>query len=73
MSTYRPFRCNLQPEWLLYIYIPAVAFVLFSLFCVSCRDPGLMERVTVSLVCVVFDRHSTFPALTLLFDFDHQG
>ncbi|GAX19916.1 hypothetical protein FisN_1Lh615 [Fistulifera solaris] len=34
------------PQWLLYLYIPAVLFVLLSLFCVSCRDPGLMERVT---------------------------
>jgi hypothetical protein len=28
------------------IYFPIVAFVMLSLFCVSCRDPGLMERVT---------------------------
>lgn len=37
-----------QPSWLLYVYIPAVLMVLVFLFCVSCRDPGLMERVTVS-------------------------
>lgn len=28
------------------IYYPILAFVLVILFCVSCRDPGLMERVT---------------------------
>jgi hypothetical protein len=37
-----------QPMWILYIYVPAVVSVLVFLFCVSCRDPGLMERVTVS-------------------------
>jgi hypothetical protein len=36
-----------QPDWMLVFYVPAVIFVLISLFCVSCRDPGLMERVTV--------------------------
>jgi hypothetical protein len=34
-----------QPSWILYIYFPAVGFVLVALACVSCRDPGLMERV----------------------------
>ena len=34
------------PWWLALIYIPAVCMVLIFLFCVSCRDPGLMERVT---------------------------
>jgi hypothetical protein len=29
-----------------YIYFPVLGFVLASLFCVSCQDPGLMERVT---------------------------
>jgi hypothetical protein len=38
-----------QPLWILYIYVPAVVLVLGLLFCVSCRDPGLMERVTVSV------------------------
>lgn len=28
------------------MYIPVVVAVLSLLFCVSCRDPGLMERVT---------------------------
>ena len=37
-----------QPKWILILYIPAVVVVLTLLFCVSCRDPGLMERVTVS-------------------------
>jgi len=37
----------IKPTWLLYIYGPAVLFVLLNLVCVSCRDPGLMERVTV--------------------------
>jgi hypothetical protein len=32
--------------WILPIYAVAVGAVLVSLFCVSCRDPGLMERVT---------------------------
>ena len=36
----------LQPIWILPIYVVALAAVLISLFCVSCRDPGLMERVT---------------------------
>ena len=30
----------------MYIYFPVVGAVLLSLFCVSCRDPGLLERVT---------------------------
>ena len=34
-----------QPEYIIYIYGGAVGFVLLALFCVSCRDPGLMERV----------------------------
>lgn len=34
------------PWWLVVIYVPAVCVVLLLLFCVSCRDPGLMERVT---------------------------
>jgi len=36
----------LQPIWVSYIYFPVLGFVLASLFCVSCQDPGLMERVT---------------------------
>ena len=35
-----------QPIWVAYIYFPVLGFVLASLFCVSCQDPGLMERVT---------------------------
>jgi len=34
-----------QPDYCIWIYGAVVAFVLLSLFCVSCRDPGLMERV----------------------------
>ena len=34
------------PNWLLAIYIPCLVFSLTALFCVSCRDPGLMERIT---------------------------
>ena len=34
------------PIWVAYIYYPILAMVLICLFCVSCRDPGLMERVT---------------------------
>jgi hypothetical protein len=35
-----------QPFWVAYIYFPVLGFVLAALFCVSCQDPGLMERVT---------------------------
>ena len=35
-----------KPIWVAYIYFPVLGFVLASLFCVSCQDPGLMERVT---------------------------
>lgn len=34
------------PDWVMAIYIPAVVFTLIALCCVSCRNPGLMERVT---------------------------
>lgn len=34
------------PAFLIYIYVPMIAFVLASLFGVSCQDPGLLERVT---------------------------
>jgi len=34
------------PLWVAYIYCPLMALTLFSLFMVSCRDPGLMERVS---------------------------
>lgn len=34
------------PSWTAFIYCPFVAITLISLFCVSCRDPGLMERIT---------------------------
>jgi len=34
------------PIWVAYIYFPVLGFVLASLFCVGCQDPGLMERVT---------------------------
>ena len=37
---------TVQPFWVAYIYFPVLGFVLASLFCVSCQDPGLMERVT---------------------------
>jgi hypothetical protein len=37
---------NMQPWWFAFIYCPILAFVLIALFCVSCREPGLMERVT---------------------------
>lgn len=36
----------IKPSWVAYIYAPFMAITLLSLFCVSCRDPGLMERVT---------------------------
>jgi len=35
-----------MPGWLSLLYFPIVAATLISLFCVSCRDPGLVERVT---------------------------
>mmetsp|Transcript_23473 Transcript_23473/g.29575 ORF Transcript_23473/g.29575 Transcript_23473/m.29575 type:complete len:257 (-) Transcript_23473:1023-1793(-) len=34
------------PSWVAFIYCPFMVLTLISLFCVSCRDPGLMERVT---------------------------
>jgi len=34
-----------MPWWFALIYCPILVFVLIALFCVSCRDPGLMERV----------------------------
>mmetsp|Transcript_9178 Transcript_9178/g.15394 ORF Transcript_9178/g.15394 Transcript_9178/m.15394 type:complete len:258 (-) Transcript_9178:72-845(-) len=34
------------PRIVTYIYLGAAGFVLLALCCVSCRDPGLMERVT---------------------------
>lgn len=37
---------NGLPQWVAYIYLPVLALVLLALFMVSCRDPGLMERVT---------------------------
>ena len=37
---------NKQPWWFALIYCPIFFFVLIALFLVSCRDPGLMERVT---------------------------
>lgn len=43
---WRPSVSLVQPTWIMYIYFPCVAFVLLALFCVSCRNPGLMERVT---------------------------
>jgi len=35
-----------MPWWLALIYIPLVIITLVALFFVSCRDPGLLERVT---------------------------
>ena len=40
------FHWDYQPWWFGLIYYPIVIFVLSVLFCVSCRDPGLMERCT---------------------------
>mmetsp|Transcript_29317 Transcript_29317/g.38953 ORF Transcript_29317/g.38953 Transcript_29317/m.38953 type:complete len:261 (+) Transcript_29317:42-824(+) len=34
------------PSWFGAVYLPFLAMTLISLFCVSCRDPGLLERVT---------------------------
>lgn len=33
------------PDWVGYIYYVVLALTMTALFCVSCRDPGLMERV----------------------------
>ena len=33
------------PWWFAFIYVPILAITLCALFCVSCRDPGLLERV----------------------------
>jgi hypothetical protein len=40
-----PFPLLCEALWVLAIYYPVVLFTLVSLACVSCRDPGLMERV----------------------------
>jgi hypothetical protein len=37
---------NTQPQWSTIAYICIVLIVLSVLFFVSCRDPGLLERVT---------------------------
>lgn len=37
---------NIQPWWFAFIYFPILAVTLLALFFVSCRDPGLLERVT---------------------------
>mmetsp|Transcript_3596 Transcript_3596/g.8180 ORF Transcript_3596/g.8180 Transcript_3596/m.8180 type:complete len:271 (-) Transcript_3596:204-1016(-) len=34
------------PWWFAFIYFPILAVTLLALFFVSCRDPGLLERVT---------------------------
>lgn len=34
------------PDWFAFVYFPIIGSTLISLFCVSCRDPGLLERVT---------------------------
>uniref|UniRef100_A0A7S4JBP6 Palmitoyltransferase n=1 Tax=Odontella aurita TaxID=265563 RepID=A0A7S4JBP6_9STRA len=34
------------PWWFAFIYFPILGLTLLALFCVSCRDPGLLERVT---------------------------
>ena len=41
----KPFEL-IQPSWIAYVYFPFVGLVLLALCCVSCRNPGLMERVT---------------------------
>ena len=35
-----------MPVWVAGVYLPVVAITICSLSCVSCRDPGLLERVT---------------------------
>jgi hypothetical protein len=40
-----PYSYSSLALWVLAIYYPVVLFTLASLACVSCRDPGLMERV----------------------------
>lgn len=37
---------NGLPFWFAYIYFTMIGITILSLFCVSCRDPGLLERVT---------------------------
>jgi len=34
------------PFWAAYLYCPLIALTLASLFMVSCRDPGMMERIS---------------------------
>jgi hypothetical protein len=52
-------KLNVQPNWILGIYIPSVLVVLVFLFFVSCRNPGLMERVTVRSTMCTFRRLET--------------
>lgn len=40
------FGLSFQPSWIAFIYFPCIVLTLLALFCVSCRNPGLMERVT---------------------------
>ena len=40
------YTLEIQPIWIAYIYFPLLGGVLALLCCVSCQDPGLMERVT---------------------------
>lgn len=51
LSGFVLYFCMLQtkaplPWWVAIIYAPLLAVTLFSLFMVSCRDPGLIERRT---------------------------
>ena len=37
---------SILPQWAAYIYIPLIVLTVCSLFMVSCRNPGLLERRT---------------------------
>lgn len=39
-------KSDLVPNWWIYLYAPLIVFTLIALGGVSCRDPGLMERIT---------------------------
>ena len=39
-------QSDLIPTWLAYLYVPLIIITLLALGGVSCRDPGLLERVS---------------------------
>jgi Na+/melibiose symporter-like transporter len=46
LTAYFQHPTNAKPWWFAVIYLAIIVIVLLVLFFVSCRDPGLLERVT---------------------------